>query len=68
MFACQSPHSKTHTTGKVRVVRIDRSCSVHLCESCYNIEMQENDKIERETGSRVIVPLPFHTLPIAKGE
>lgn len=59
---CTTPHSK------VRIIPLDDSCNVHLCESCYLYELGEQVDRELEGKERVLPELPFTIYPIYFGE
>jgi hypothetical protein len=63
---CDGEHC-TCSTSKVRIIPLDDSCNVHLCEPCYLAELGYNTDRELEGLERVLPDLPFTVYPIYFG-
>ncbi len=60
---CDGEHC-TSKTGKVRIIPLDDSCNVHLCRSCYQVELTFNTERELEGLERILPDLPFEVYPV----
>lgn len=59
---CDGEHC-TDSNSKVRIIPLDDSCNVHLCESCYNHELGYNQDRELDGLERILPDLPFIIYP-----
>ena len=64
---CDGEHC-TCSTSKVRIIPLDDTCNVHLCEACYTNELGHNIDRELDGLDRILPDLPFDVYPIYFGD
>lgn len=64
---CNGEHCKC-SDSKVRIIPLDDSCNVHLCSSCYEVELGYNLDRELEGLERILPDLPWEVYPVYFGD
>jgi len=64
---CNGEHC-SESDSKVRIIPLDDSINVHLCESCYLVELGISLDRELEGLERILPDLPFCIYPLYFGE
>ena len=60
---CDGEHC-TIPNSIVRIIPLDDSYNVHLCQSCYKHELTYNEDLELDGLERILPDLPFCVYPV----